>query len=193
MIRIDEWTELAEIGGYVCETFRKHGYLAIGAGCGAVAVYLEDETLSRRMVFLTDAPARQTETLMCRLGYSRKQGFEFWHPDTDISVIFSARSLSDPALPIKQWSRKNTRYGELLLLDEIQCVMELLLYSRPPYEECQSLKQAVLMAERFHVAIGALRKWAQSEGIGETFETFFESLGRDHRENDLSWQSVQKL
>ena len=105
------------------------------------------------------------------LGFSRKSGRHFVHPDCRYLVEFPPGPLAIGSAPVNAWGEVETPLGSIQILTPTQCVMDRLA-AFYHWTDRQALDQAVMVALHRPVDHNEIRKWSDAEGYVERYEEF---------------------
>jgi hypothetical protein len=168
---------LEELGGLVCETLMQAGINTVLSGGSCVSIWTENEFASNDLDFISYGlyGNKQIATVLSTLGFKAMKGSPryFTHPDTDLAIEFPSGvpQVGDEPVPDERNSRLQTSTGVLKLLSPTDCIKDRLA-AYHYWNDQQSFRQALAVADRQAVDWRALRNWFNTEDIADEYETF---------------------
>jgi hypothetical protein len=167
MAEIDAATSLEELAVIISGALEAAGIIATLSGGGAVAIYSENQYVSRDLDFVTSADATNLQEIMAPLGFVQSASRRlFEHPLTEWLVEFPAgplgfgsRVMDHNAIPLLE-----TACGFLRIITPSLCVIDRLA-AYLHWNDRQCWDQAVLVCRSHPVDWEDMATWARSEGL----------------------------
>ncbi len=177
MKAVGEMTQ-AELGAYVQTRLRSKGIDVVLSGGAAVSIYTDNRyaSLDLDMVNVYAVRPRAIREVMLEIGF-REEGRHFVHPQTPYFVEFPSGPLAIGEEPIKRIDEISLSTGVLRVISPTDCVKDRLaaFYF---WEDRQSLRQAVWVAQAHEVDLDDVRRWSLAEGKLIEYEKFLAELQR---------------
>ncbi len=175
MISIRKDSDISEIAALVSEALENAGITAVLSGGGAVSIYTNNAYVSDDLDFVSSASLDRIGKALAGLGFVRSPGRYFTHPDTAFLLEFPPGPLSFGDQPAGAWSRLETAFGVIQIVDPSQCVMDRLA-AFYHWNDPQSLDQAVAVATSHDIDVDAVGDWSDREGHAGKFQRFLDLL-----------------
>jgi hypothetical protein len=164
----------------VCEHLRQKGIDAVLTGGAVVSLYTEGEYSSFDLDFVSHGEGKKLRTAMEELGFYTGKDRDFRHSETVFVVEFLNPPLAIGRKAITVWPIRATKYGSLYVLTPTQCVMDRLA-AFYHWRDYQSLRQALMVAQRQSIDLNEVRDWSFQEGKLREYEDFVKQLGRTRK------------
>jgi hypothetical protein len=156
---------LAEI---VSSELKKNGIDAVLVGGACVSIYSENKYESGDLDYITHTELRELEKVMNKIGFYRKSGRHFEHPDCRYFVEFPAPPIGiGREVPITKFND----IGSVRLFSPTDCVKDRLIqyYS---WKDPQTLEQALMVARAQKVNLQEIKRWSERENALEKYLEF---------------------
>lgn len=176
MTRFPASLTLEEFAAAVCEGLKQSGIEAVLTGGAVVMVYSQGKYVSSDADFITPADDSEIEAAMTKMGFKRN-GKDYFPPEGEFSVEFPGRTIQIGKETIREWTKRSTKTGVLLLLRPTECVMDRLA-AFYHWTDRQSLAQAVMVAKANPIDLKRVEAWSRREGQHGKFLEFQKSLHR---------------
>lgn len=170
-MRIRKGQSVAAVAAEVSEALRKAGVVAVLSGGGAVSIYSENAYESSDLDFVTSAGIPQLDRVMGALGFLRREGRHYVHPNCEWLIEFPPGPVMLGDEIVSDWVEKEVTGGVIRMLSPTQCVMDRLA-AFYHWSDRQCLDQAVMVARRNKVNIAAIKRWSLREGHAKRFTEF---------------------
>lgn len=172
-----------ELGAFVQSQLRKNGIEVILAGGAAVAIYSNNEYVSRDLdlINIYGVNRRKIRAAMMEIGF-HEDGRYFKHPESQFFVEFPPGPLAIGEEPVNQIVEKKLSTGTLRIISPTDCVKDRLA-AYYHWGDQQSLLQATLVAQRHKIKLDEVRRWSLTEGKLEEFERIKGRLMKSVKQN----------
>lgn len=167
--------QVEEIAAIVSEELRKHGLEAVLSGGSVVTIYSENEYQSHDLDFVSPEKISDLQEVMESLGFSKKSGRHFEHPNLDYFVEFPSAPLTLGHEKVTDWGEYKTKHGKIQILTPTQSVMDRLA-GYYAWNDLQNLDQAVMVAKTHPVNLDKIKSWSKAQQEEEKFGRFLKSL-----------------
>ncbi len=176
-MKISQTTTVAEIGALVCEALAKQKIDVILTGGAVVSIYTLNEYQSYDLDFVLLGMFKKVDATMTALGFEKKGGRHWHHPDSEYYVEFPGSTIAIGEELDIEISEMKTRVGSLKLLSPTSsCMDRLAAYFH--WNDRQGLDQAVMIAKKHPIQLDRIEKWSQREGSHAKFKEFADRLSR---------------
>lgn len=122
MILTSAWPKAALIS----EALNAARIPAVLSGGSVVSIYSDNQYQSRDLDFVTIVDLKRITPVMNELGFIRRSGRHYEHPDCPYFVEFPSGSLMIGDEFIQTWAEFPTDKGVIQILSPTQCVMDRL-------------------------------------------------------------------
>jgi hypothetical protein len=156
--KITKKTTIEELAAIVSHALSKAGIEAILSGGSVVSIYADNEYQTHDLDFVTADKIQAIGEVMAALGFERKRGRHFMHPNTEYFVEFPPAPLAIGDKPVRSWGQRKTKSGTIQLLTPTQCVMDRLA-GYYFWKDRQNLEQAAMVAARQPVNLSEIGPW----------------------------------
>ena len=146
-----------------------------------VSIYSDDRYLTADLDFITLSSMERVKEALEDLGFHKKMGRYFSHPDTELVIEFPPGPLSIGNSPVSSIKTMIIGNSTLNLLTPTQCVMDRLA-AFYHWNDIQSLKQAILVAALHDMDMEYIAEWSKNEGKSELFNRFRADLNNSKSE-----------
>ncbi|HDQ26180.1 MAG TPA: hypothetical protein ENN43_05475 [bacterium] len=151
----------------VSKELLKNDISAVLVGGACVSIYSRNKYFSLDLDFVSDMPLKELDPVMKTIGFKRT-GRYYKRPGCRLFVEFPPPPVSiGHEFPIRKFNKIQT----LVLLTSTDCVKDRLA-AYYHWNDPESLKQALLVAQAQRVDMKNIENWSQKEGAGEKFERF---------------------
>ena len=180
MKSITATSSLVTVAALVSEALKKYGIDAVLTGGAVVSIYSNNKYLSWDLDFIIEGLAKKVDHAMSELGFLRKHGRHYIHPQSKFFVEFPGGPLAIGDMLIDNISEKKTKDGCIRLLPPTECVMDRLaaFYF---WNDLQCLEQALLVARCQFIHISQIEKWSRVENMLDKFGVFKKKLNHNLR------------
>jgi hypothetical protein len=161
-VKIGPKTTRAELGAIICRALATVDDEPVLVGGAVVGIYSDERWVSDDLDFVSWRPERRLRPLMEELGF-QKRGSWWVHPATDFLVQFVNPPVMVGAKHVREPNRMKTRAGPLTILSPLDCVLDRLAWHLDR-GDAQTLEQAIAVARRRRVPLGAIERWLADEG-----------------------------
>ncbi len=173
--RISRATTIDELGAIVCEALKEAGIEAVLTGGAVVTIYSKNEYQSYDLDFVVPGLAKNVDSTMKLLGFTKEKGRHWVHPKTKFFVEFPGSILAIGDNTDIETKELKTKAGTLRLLTPTSSLMDRLA-AYYHWNDLQGLDQAVSIAKHQTVKLAEVRRWSIAEGMSEKFEKFLKAL-----------------
>ena len=176
---IDSRTSLEELAHIVSQTLHDRGVTAILTGGAVVSLYTNNRYQSYDLDFISPAAPGQVADVMRELGFERRHGRHFEHPECRYGVEFPAaiNMIGDARIPLSEYAEMESNAGTLRLLTPTHATMDRLA-AFYHWNDRASLRQATWIAAVQEVDLYTIEEWSRNEGAADQYEIFTNSLRR---------------
>jgi hypothetical protein len=159
----------------VCTALDESGISVVLSGGAVVSIYSENVYESFDLDFIRTGLERKVDDVMENLGFEKKAGRHWAHPESQYWVEFSPGPVQVGETVVTEFAERRTPVGTLRLIMPTECVMDRLagFYH---WNDHQCLEQAIAVAQRHPIDLDRLKVWSKGEAAAEKFEVFFEKL-----------------
>ena len=171
MKRLRKGQTVAEVAVIVSETLQAAGVRAVLSGGGAVSIYSKNAYESSDLDFVTSAGISQLDQVMTTLGFSRRKGRHYEHPNCEWLIEFPPGPVMLGDEIVSDWVENAVAGGVIRMLSPTQCVMDRLA-AFYHWNDRQCLDQAVMVACRNRVNFSAVKRWSVREGHAKRLAEF---------------------
>jgi hypothetical protein len=181
-VKLTESSTLNTVALVVGAALRARGIPAVLTGGACVSLYTRGVYHSKDIDFVIGAPLTREalDAAMETVGFSRL-GDRYEHPRTRFYVEFPPGPLAiGEDLRVRPIEVRRSR-GRVLALSATDCCRDRLA-AFYHWNDRQSLRNAVLVAQKNRVRMAAIEEWSRREGAAAGFEEFRAELGRARRE-----------
>jgi hypothetical protein len=124
--KIRKGQPVAEVAAIISGALHAAGVPAVLSGGGAVSIYSDNEYQSSDLDFVTSAGLSALQPVMTGLGFARKSGRHFEHPDCAWLIEFPAGPVMIGDEIVKDWTELKAGRGVIRMLTPTRCVMDRL-------------------------------------------------------------------
>lgn len=169
-----------ELWEYVAWHLAKQGFDTVLVGGAVVSIYSEGIYQSGDLDFVLMNYEELPKKVLAEIGF-KPSGKSFFHPECKhlfIEFVSAPLGIGDD---LKIRPREHKIDGQKIkILNPSDCVRDRLAsYIYFKAREC--LDQAVLVASRHKINLSIIRKWCESEGNAETYQTFISLLRKEKK------------
>lgn len=165
--------DIKGLAGLVCRHLRDNGIEVVLVGGGCVSIYSRNRYISGDLDFITYSTIKEIEPVLLRMGFAKKSGRHFEHPQCRFFIEFPPPPIAIGNTPIEKFEEIKTKYGVLKLLTVEDCIKDRLaaFYF---WNDPQSLDQAVLITKthKKKIDFNLIKKWSKEESMSKKFEKF---------------------
>lgn len=160
----------------VSSHLRKHGIDAVLVGGACVSIYTENKYFSFDIDYVTFSSIRKIKPILKEIGFQQKSSRHFEHEGCPLFIEFPAPPIAlGNECPVVKFNNIKTMRGIVKLLTPTDCVKDrLAAYFH--WNDPQSLKQAIMVAQLQKVNLKEIKKWAEREGGNEKYKIFADRL-----------------
>ncbi len=170
--------KVEEVAALVCTRLERHGIRAVLSGGAVVSIYSDNAYESKDLDFIVEGIAKTVGPALEELGFARKQGRHWVHPQTEYWVEFPPGPLQIGNETIRDVAELQTRVGTLRLLHPTESVMDRLA-AFYHWNDPQALEQAVLVSRQHKVDLSRIRTWSTREGAKDKLKEYERRLEED--------------
>lgn len=109
-------TSPLELAALVSQALAEAGITAVLSGGAAVSVYTENKYVSDDLDFVTSERVPRLAAALGPLGFVRREGRYFVHPDTPYFVEFPPGPPAVGSTVLTEWDELKTEYGSIPIL-----------------------------------------------------------------------------
>ena len=131
MKRIRKGQAVAEVAMIVSEALKTAGVLAVLSGGGAVSIYSKNAYESSDLDFVSSAGIPQLDQVMTALGFSRRHGRHYEHPQCEWLIEYPPGPVMIGDEIVSDWVEKAVTGGVIRMLSPTQCVMDRIVRRFP--------------------------------------------------------------
>ena len=166
---------IRDLAAVISNTLRKNGVEVILVGGACVSIYAKNKYISYDLDFITDSSFKKFAPVLNELGFKKKDGRLFEHPQCNFLIDFPPPPIAIGNEPVFKLKSLETKYGMIRLLTPVDCV-KYRLAAYFFWNDQQALEQAVSVAKENRVNLPKIRKWAKKEDEMEKFKIFQKKL-----------------
>jgi len=169
--------KIPDLAAIICEHLKKRGIEATLVGGACVSIYTKNKYISYDLDFVTENSLKELAPILDELGFIRKDGRLFEHPECGFLLDFPAPPLAVGNEPVSKFNSIRTRRGVIHLLTPTDCVKDRLA-AYFFWNDRQALEQAILVAKDNKINQAEIAGWAVKEGATEKLKVFQRKLRR---------------
>lgn len=160
---------VGELAAYISSHLRECGIEVVLSGGSCVMIYSAGKYVSMDLDFIDTrfATRRDIKEAMSAIGFT-PENRHFKHPETDLLVEFPGGPPAVGKEPIGPISKIEFSTGVLWILSPTDCVKDRLA-AYYHWNDLQSLKQALLVAQSNPVDLNEIKRWSEAEGKSDAF------------------------
>jgi hypothetical protein len=159
----------------VCTALDEYGISVVLSGGAVVSIYSENAYESFDLDFIRTGLERKVDEVMENLGFEKKPGRHWTHPESPYWVEFPPGPVQVGETVVTEFAERRTPVGKLRLIMPTECVMDRLA-GYYHWNDHQCLEQAIAVAQRHSIDLDRVKKWSTGEAAAEKFELFLEKL-----------------
>ena len=172
-----EAISIRTLAAVISDALRKKDIEVTLVGGACVSIYAKNKYISYDLDFVTENSIKELVPILAELGFKRKNGRLFEHPECKFLLDFPAPPIAIGNEPVFKFNSIKTNRGIIRLLTPTDCVKDRLT-AYFFWNDHQVLEQALLVAKNNRVNLAKIKKWAEKEGAMEKFEIFQKKLRR---------------
>lgn len=169
---------IRKLAALVIKQLALHDIEAVLTGGACVTIYSFNIYQSLDLDFVTNAAeyrAKEIKEAMRELGFAlAAEGF-FARKDCPYIIEFIPPPLAIGSEPVRKKGEIKTREGRIYLLTPTDCVKDRLA-AFYHWNDRQSLKQALLVAQKQKIDLKEIKRWSDAEGQAKKFAIFRQEL-----------------
>lgn len=168
-----DWKKLdiKTLAAVISDALRKNGIEITLVGGACVSIYARNKYVSYDLDFIAENSIKKISPILVELGFKRKNGRIFEHPECRFLIDFPAPPIAIGNEPVFKFNSIKTNCGIIRLLTPTDCVKDRLT-AYFFWDDNQAMKQALLVAKNNKISLTEIKKWAKKEGEGEKFKIF---------------------